>query len=212
MRKISYLVLAVIALCLIAVPLPAQQTDAGKIMERVSDSFSKAGGVRAEFTVSSPEGSSAGTISLKGNKFMLDAEGIMTWFDGHTQWSYLVSSDEVNVSEPTVDELQSLNPYAWLSLYRHGYRARLDKMNNSRESALYYKVVLAATDRSWEVQSIVLYVSKTDYRPARIVLQQRGGEMAEIVITACKTGQNWPDSFFVFDKTRYPSAEVIDLR
>ena len=110
------------------------------------------------------------------------------------------------------DELQSLNPYAWLSLYRNGYRAELGEMNNSRESALYYKVVLLAPETRRDVQSIVLHVSKKDYRPARIILQQRGGEQADIVITSCQTGQNWPDSYFVFDTQRYPSAEVIDLR
>lgn len=42
-------------------------------------------------------------------------------------------------------------------------------MNNSRESALYYKVILAATDKRRDVQSIVLHVSRKDYRPARII-------------------------------------------
>lgn len=212
MRKMSCVWLVWVAFCLAVFPLHAQQTDAKTVMERVAESFRKAGGIRAGFTVSASTGSSSGSICLKGDKFVLEAGGITTWFDGHTQWSYLVSSDEVNVSEPTADELQSLNPYAWLSLYRNGYRAELGKMNNSRESALYYKVILAATDKRRDVQSIVLHVSRKDYRPARIILQQRGGEQADIVITSCQTGQNWPDSYFVFDKQRYPSAEVIDLR
>lgn len=89
--------------------------------------FSQGGGIRAGFTVSASTGSSSGSICLKGDKFVLEAGGVTTWFDGHTQWSYLVSSDEVNVSEPTADELQSLNPYAWLSLYRNGYRAEVGK-------------------------------------------------------------------------------------
>lgn len=212
MKKVYCIGWAFALLCLVFVPLCAQQTDAARIMERVADGFRKSGGVRAEFTVSSSNGSSSGSICLKGDKFMLKAGGVTTWFDGHTQWSYLASSDEVNVSEPTADELQSLNPYAWLSLYRNGYRAQLAKMNNSRESALYYKVVLAATDKRRDVQSIVLQVAKANYRPVRIILQQRGGEQADIVVTACHAGQNWPDSFFVFDRKQYPSAEVIDLR
>lgn len=212
MKRFSYLLLAVAWLCLMPALLRAQQADAKTVMERVAESFRKAGGIRAGFTVSASTGSSSGSICLKGDKFVLEAGGITTWFDGHTQWSYLASSDEVNVSEPTVDELQSLNPYAWLSLYRNGYHAELGKMNNSRESALYYKVILAATDKRRDVQSIVLLVSKKDYRPARIILQQRSGEQADIVITACTAGQNWPDSYFVFNKQKYPSAEVIDLR
>ncbi len=204
--------LAFVAFCWVSLSLQAQQSDAVTVMEHVNDNFHRAGGIRAEFTVSSPDGSSSGTLSLKGDKFVLEAGGITTWFDGHTQWSYLPSNEEVNVSEPTAEELQSLNPYAWLSLYRNGYRAELVKINNSREASLYYKVRLTATDRQQEMQSIVLHVSKANYLPVRILLQQLGEIQVEIEITSCVTGKNWPDGFFVFDKAKYPSVEVIDLR
>ena len=58
---------------------------------------------------------------LKGNRFYLNSGGIQSWFDGTTQWSYLESSEEVNVSNPTPDELQTINPYALLSIYKSGY-------------------------------------------------------------------------------------------
>lgn len=62
---------------------------------------------------------------LEGDKFTFRGDGVTTWFDGHTQWSYLSSADEVNVSEPTPEELQSINPYALLSLYEQGYKLKL---------------------------------------------------------------------------------------
>lgn len=173
-------------------PLHAQQTDAKTVMERVAESFRKAGGIRAGFTVSASTGSSSGSICLKGDKFVLEAGGVTTWFDGRTQWSYLVSSDEVNVSEPTADELQSLNPYAWLSLYRNGYRAEVGKMNNSRESALYYKVILAATDKRRDVQSIVLHVSRKDYRPVRIICSSGEESRPTLSLPPVRQGRTGP--------------------
>lgn len=53
-------------------------------------------------------GQSAGVIELKGEKFVLKTDDGITWFDGKTQWSYLRSSDEVNISNPTGTELQAL--------------------------------------------------------------------------------------------------------
>ena len=68
---------------------------------------------------------------MKGDKFLLETEGVTTWFDGRTQWSYLASSDEVNVSEPTLEELQSINPYSWLSLYKQDYKLKVAKTGNA---------------------------------------------------------------------------------
>lgn len=107
----------------LALPLSAQKLDAQDILDRTATTFRQAGGIQADFTVQTYakgvlQGSSVGTIRLKGEKFLLDADGVKTWFDGRTQWSYLTNSDEVNVSEPTPEELQSINPYALLSIYK----------------------------------------------------------------------------------------------
>ena len=182
----------------------AQQADAKEIMRQVEAEFHKAGGLRIKFTMQA----SPGVIELKEDKFVLHAGGVTTWFDGHTQWSYLASADEVNISEPTPEELQALNPYAWLSLYREGYRAQLFQPSDASH---YYGVRLTPSEEDKESLSIALYIQKSTYRPARIVLQQ-GGENVEIVVNGYEDGLSWEDSHFVFDATKYPEAEIIDLR
>lgn len=192
---------------LLALPVKAQY-DAAGILERTSEAFRKAGGVLAEFKVEAGGAEMAsGTIRLLGEKFVLQTDEAKTWFDGHTQWTYLPSTNEVNISNPTPAELQSLNPFAWLSLYRHGYRAVYE---NSSDRSLH-KIVLIA-ERGQELQRITLYLQKANLFPTRIVLQQRTGEPVEIAISSFRTGINYPDGFFVFNPQQYPGAEVIDLR
>lgn len=210
MLKINLFLFYICVFCF-ALPMWAQQPDAKSILDRTSQNFRNAGGVKATFTVRASDGTTAGTIRLKGDKFLLEADGMTTWFDGRTQWSYLASSDEVNVSEPTPEELQSINPYAFLSLYKHGYKEKLAKMDNSQDSSLY-KVVLTATDRKQDLQCIIFYIAKDSFRPVRVSMAQRGGETVVIIINSYQTGQTYPDSLFVFDKKAYPKAEVIDLR
>lgn len=200
-----------ITLCflLFALPLVAQQ-EAKNILNRTADAFRKAGGICAEFTVKSGGTQLAtGTISLKGEKFVLETEDAQTWFDGRTQWTYLAASDEVNISEPTAEELQSINPYAWLSLPEQGYA--LSQGSATASEAGLYKVVLTAQG-SQEPQRVTLFIKKSTNLPSRISLKQRGGETVEILITSCQTGKKYPDSFFVFDKRNYPGVEIIDLR
>ncbi|WP_373727535.1 LolA-like putative outer membrane lipoprotein chaperone [Bacteroides heparinolyticus] len=210
MLKINRLLFCICMLA-IALPVVAQQPDAKEVLDRTAETFKKSGGVKISFTVRAPGGSSTGTIRLKGDKFLLESDGATTWFDGHTQWSYLSSSDEVNISEPTPEELQNINPYALLSLYERGYRLKMGEVDNPRLKSLY-KVVLTATERKTNLQCIILYVTKDTYRPTHVSMAQRGGDAAVIIINSYQTGETYPDSLFVFDKKAYPTAELIDLR
>lgn len=156
--KINSLLFTVWMLFL-TIPTVAQQPDARDILDRAADAFRREGGVKITFSVRAPEGNTNGSIRLKGDKFLLETEGVTTWFDGRTQWSYLASSDEVNVSEPTPEELQSINPYSWLSLYKQDYKLKVAKTGNASDDTVY-KVVMNATKRSQDMQCIILYIEK----------------------------------------------------
>ena len=96
---------------------------------------------------------------MKGEKFLLDADGVKTWFDGRTQWSYLTNSDEVNISEPTPEELQSINPYALLSIYKQGYHMKLGKADTYGGKPAY-EVILTASNRK---QDLCYYLCNKRY-------------------------------------------------
>lgn len=109
--KRTYLLVLILFL---SVSLSAQKDkQAREILDKTANALQQAGGIRATF-----EGTGNGTLLLKGNRFYLNSGGIQSWFDGKTQWSYLESSEEVNVSNPTPEELQTINPYALLSIYK----------------------------------------------------------------------------------------------
>lgn len=200
----------------LALPLSAQKPDAQDILDRTATAFRQAGGIQADFTVQTYakgtlQGSSVGTIRLKGEKFLLDANGVKTWFDGRTQWSYLTNSDEVNVSEPTPEELQSINPYALLSIYKQGYHMKLGKTDVYGGKPAY-EVILTASDRKKDLQCVIIYVTKDTFQPLCISMTQKGGNSVAIRITSYKAGESYNDHLFTFDKKAYPTAEVIDLR
>lgn len=46
---------------------------------------------------------------MKGNKFKIEIPDAITWFDGTTQWVYIKDTDEVNITNPTGDELQAIS-------------------------------------------------------------------------------------------------------
>ena len=173
--------------------------------------------MKADFTVKAVanglvEGAENGTIQLKGEKFVLKTSDIITWFDGKTQWSYVTKNDEVNVSNPTQEELQQINPYTFLYMYQKGFFYKLGATKTFRGKSVW-EVVLTARDKKQELERITLFVTKDTYEPLYILLQQRGQQTRnEITITSYQTKQNYADQVFTFDKKQYPNAEVIDLR
>lgn len=207
-----------ILMALLSLPLVAQQSlQAKDVLDKTVAAFRKAGGVKAEFTVKTMtngvvESAERGTIQLKGEKFVLHTSGMKTWFDGKTQWSYVENNDEVNVSNPTSEELQQINPYAFLYMYQKGYSYQMGTIS-SFGGRTVWKVVLNAKDKKRELEKIILYVEKDTFVPVYILLQQRGQQArTEITVTSCRLRQNYADSVFVFNPKQYPNVEIIDLR
>ena len=215
MRKYIFSIL--IALLTLPVIAQQQQSQAKVVLDKTAEVFRKAGGIKADFTVKSFSkgnfsGEGSGTIQLKGDKFLLKTPESITWFDGKTQWSYLTGSDEVNISTPTPEELQTLNPYMMLSIYQKGFSYKLGAIDHFRGTPVY-QIILTSTDRKQDLACIIVYITKDTYQPLFILLQQRGNKnRSEITITNYKTGLDYTDSTFVFDKKQYPQAEIIDLR
>ncbi|MCF2708363.1 LolA-like putative outer membrane lipoprotein chaperone [Bacteroides pyogenes] len=215
MRK--YIFSIIVALLSLPVAAQQRQSQAKTVLDNAAEAFRKAGGVQAEFAVKTYnngqlESFSDGLIRLKGEKFLLKTSEATTWFDGTTQWSYMDGSDEVNISNPTQEELQSINPYALLYSYRKGFSYALGKVADFHGKPVF-EVILTATDRKQSFSRIVLYVARNTYQPVFISLQQPGAKnRSEITVTAYQIGKKYADADFVFDKKKFPKVEIIDLR
>lgn len=189
----------------LSVSLYAQKDkQAREILDKTARALQQAGGIRATF-----EGTSEGTLLLKGNRFYLNSGGIQSWFDGKTQWSYLESSEEVNVSNPTPEELQTINPYALLSIYKSGYNYTYagSKKRNGKQG---FEVILTP-EKKQDITSVTLFVSRT-YQPLYIKVEQNNQPASEIRVTSYQTNRPLDNAAFRFDKKKFPNAEVIDLR
>ena len=203
--KRTYLLVLILFL---SVSLSAQKDkQAREILDKTANALQQAGGIRATFG-----GTGNGTLLLKGNQFYLNSGGIQSWFDGKTQWSYVTKNDEVNVSNPTQEELQQINPYTFLYMYQKGFSYKLGTVKTYGGKAVW-EVILTAKDKKQDLERITLYVTKNTYEPLYILLQQRDQQTRnEITVTGYQTRLNYADSIFSFDKKQYPNAEIIDLR
>lgn len=187
------------------------------LLNKASAAYAKAGGVKAGFKLKVMDyggevtSNLSGTISLKGSKFKLEVDEMITWFDGKNQWVYLTNNSEVNLSNPTEEELLMINPINVFQLYKHGYNCQWigEKTEAGKK---VYKVSMSPVNKNETVQTIVASFDKTSYRPVSIHITNKDKSGSQIAIPSYQTGQKYADSFFVFQQKNYPNTEVIDLR
>ena len=180
-----------------------------ELLDKIVEKAYASGYIDVDFTAYMDGGNSQGHILVQGKQFVLETPGMKTWFDGTTQWTLVEETEEVNISEPTAEELQSINPYAWLSLYKEGYKVRFGSGANEGERS----IVMTTTKSRLDMQSIVLTVNERTLAPVRLSMAGRGGkDVAVIFIQSYDDKQHYDDALFTYPESQYPDVEVVDLR
>ena len=177
---------------------------AKSVLDRTAANITVKSGVQADFKMSGSMGSTSGTIAVKGKKFHATTPQAIVWFDGKTQWTYMTNNDEVNVTTPTEAQLQAINPYNFINLYKNGYDYTLNKSGKD------YIVHLTASSKDKKIREMFITINKSTYHPTQVKLLQ-GTKWTIFDISNLKK-QNVPDSQFRFNAKDFPQAEVIDLR
>ena len=176
---------------LTCITLGAQNNSQAKqILDKTAAVVGYKGGATASFTMSGKYGEASGTISI-------------IWYDGKTQWAYNRQADEVNVSEPTAEQQQSLNPYAFINLYKNGFNM------SSQKIATNYRVHLKAQNQKREIKETYITINR-NYQPTEIKIRNAKGWSTIKVKNFQK--KNLGNDTFRFNAKKYPQAEVIDLR
>lgn len=191
------------------------QKNAAAILNKAASQYEKSVGISVRF-VSETEvpgnlpQETEGTIDMKDNRFVLITPEIRTFFDGTTQWVYLESSDEVNVSNPSEEELELINPILLLKSYARNFTASYGK-EHAEDGKNMDRIVLTPKKKN-NIVRIELDMDKKTGWPCRVELLSKNNVKTAITVKELKTGVNKPDSYFVFKESDYPDVEVIDLR
>ena len=199
-RLFTFWMLALLPFCISA----QTDTKAAEVLDKVLEDLSKSSGIRAEFG-----GSETGFLLLKGEKFYLNNGNIQSWYDGKTQWSYVADTEEVNISHPTLEELQGINPYLILMRYKTDFNYTY-KGSHTRNGVKGHEIVLTPK-HSNNRELIRIFISQ-DHRPLAMKMEQNGQTVSEINVTNYQIDLKLTKERFSFDRNLYPNAEIIDLR
>lgn len=211
MKKILSIILAAVFCTLTA----AGQTSAKKVLDATADKLTRNGDIQLsfkadQFTSGQQNGSAFGNMQISGNKFKITTPDMITWYNGQTQWSYVLNNEEVNISTPTEEEQQHINPYAFVNIYKKGYNYSMRETTLRGKAC--YEVTLIAQDKKSSLPTIILDIEKGNRVPLCVRLQHDAQTWTRITIQSYEDKQSFPANHFEFNRHDFPQAEIIDLR
>lgn len=190
---------------------------AKRILDQASAKIKGYKAVQANFTLEvqdadgSSEGTKKGVLLMKGNKYKVDITGQQIYCDGATIWTYDKSSNEVNITK--VDP--SANTMSPQKLFTNFYdKDFLYKLNGEQKlkGRTVQEIELTPTDKTKNFHKIYLYVDKQTHMVSSGKLLDKNNNRYIYTINNLNSKPVITDASFVFDKTKYPNVEEVDLR
>ena len=216
MRTRNLILALAILVCSLSVQ--AQNTDGGatELLRKVSAKYQAYTSMQFHYTLKATKDSktlstSQGDFALKGAKYRTSYGGQSFFCDGESVWNYQKSTNEVSVYEyDPEDDDNMMNPQKLLKNWEKQFRAKYirDEFNNNISTAIID--LTPKTTQSY--YRIRLFINKANNQILRIALYEKDNTIYTYHIEQFKSNVALPDSYFVFDKAKYPGVEVNDMR
>ena len=208
------LTFSIIALIISIGSVYAQKSsDAQKLISDLLTT-AKSNAIKTNFSLTNSEKNAvnsqtgSGTFVIKGNKFVLEMNEMKVWFDGKTQWSYLIENKEVSITEPTEKELAETNPMAILSDYKNKCIIRFSKSKSTQN----HIIEMIPKVKNKDFSKVEVLINKTSGNLTSIKVNTVKGNNTVLTLTNYQKGIKISDNSFSFDKSKFKGVSINDLR
>ena len=179
---------------------------AASIMDAMRAKLSTAKNVEVLFTLRSDGETEQGSAIVSGARFFFTTPRMNVWYDGRTQWTMLRSTGEVNISEPTPEELTASNPFTVLNNYASMYNIR-----RLPDEAGLRRVELTPKAANTGIASVAISTASTG-RVSSVTVVFSDRRSVCLTVDSIKAIGAQPASVFVYDEKKFPATEIKDLR
>jgi outer membrane lipoprotein-sorting protein len=191
---------------------------AKQVLDRASAKIKSFKAIQASFTLEiqdgqgNSQGIKKGTILMKGNKYKVDLTGQEIYNDGKTNWTYDKSSNEVTITKPDPSSNSLASPQTLLTdFYDKDF---LYKMNGEQKlgGKTVQEIEMTPVDKTRNFHKIYLYIDKKSHLISSGKILDKNGNRYVYTINNLNGKASISDASFVFDKSKHPGVEEVDLR
>jgi outer membrane lipoprotein carrier protein len=197
----------------------AQASDpaAKAILDGVSAKFKTFTSVQATFAykVENAAGKAlstkTGTILMKGTKYKVNFSGQEIFCNGTTIWNYDKGANEVTISKLDASSGMITPQKLFTNFYDKDFRYILNGEKKVGTKVIQ-EIEMTPLDKSKPFHKVYVQVDKASKTLYSTKVLENAGNRYSYTVNSMKTNAAMADNQFVFDKSKYPGVEEVDLR
>lgn len=196
-----------------------QDAKAKKILEKVTKTTQSYASIEAKFSFEMNNAKekiqekSTGSIILKNKKYKLNIPqmGLQVTCDGKTIWTYMVNSNEVNISNLDEETEDLMDPSKIFTVYERGFNYKY--IGESIDAGVpVYSIDLTPQKSTGDIQKILIVIDKQKMLIRGANMTGKDGNKYNVIVNQFITDGVYNDSDFVFDPKKYKGVEIVDMR
>lgn len=195
------------------------QTDkkAQTILNSLSAKYKSFKSLKANFSIliENPQDKSKqeqkGVLFLKGDKYKLQIAGQEIISDGKTRWTFVKDANEVQIDNQKVDE-NAITPANVFTIYEKGWQSKYTGEQKDKTANYQLIELIPLENKSKNIFKVKLTVNKTQKTIASAKIFDKNGSIQTLTVDMFVADGAGDDSIYIFNNSKYPGAEVVDLR
>lgn len=207
MASFNKSILLLLSILFIGSSAVASAESADQLLNKAAEKVRHQKSLTVNYTITADNQSQTGSLILSGDRFVLSLPGTTSWYDGSTQWTFSRHMGEVNMTEPTPEELQQINPFAIINSFKTTFSASMLKSQPGEKV-----ISLTAKVKHSDIQKAVLTLNASTLFPSKLLLTMSNRKTVLIKITSINPGGALDINTFRFSSKKYPGIKVVDLR
>jgi outer membrane lipoprotein carrier protein len=191
--------------------------DAKKVLDAVSAKLKSYKGVQTSFTLQIAnsagkiETTKKGTLNMSGHKYHLQMSGQEIYCDGINVWTYDKSNNEVTVTKYDASSKTISPENIFTNFYDKDFLYKLNG-DTKQDNKTLQEVELTPVNKTKTFYKVYLLIDKATKTIYSVKWLEKNGTKYTVTATKLTGNTQLNDGAFVFDKSKYPGVEEVDLR
>ena len=209
--------IAIVLFFTLTLNLQAQNAEKAKaLLDQVSSRVKSYNNISIDFkySMSNPKQNlnqeSKGSVSLKGNLYVLNFMGTTRIFDGKKVYNIVPEDEEISISKYDSKDGDDLTPAKMLTFFNSGYKYSWDILQNIKGRRIQY-VKLSPLNAKDKTKEILLGVDEQTKHIYNFIQTEKDGTKIIITINSFKTNQPLSKNHFTFTESKYPNYYINRL-
>lgn len=152
-----------------------------------------------------------GSILMKGTKYRVSFGGQEIFCNGTTVWNYDKAANEVTISKLDASSGMITPQKLFTNFYDKDFLYMLNGEKKLGKKTLQ-EIEMTPVDKSKPFHKVYLQVDKAAKSIYSTKVLENAGNRYTYTISTMKTNKPMAENVFVFDKTKFPGVEEVDLR